>query len=60
MNSAFFAPEGARDCSHGWSGVRPGADAAQPVEGVRFLPSCPGGAKEPPKSRGNSIEHICE
>ncbi len=44
--SSVFGPIGAAGCSHGWSGGRCQATAAQPVEGNSPAHSCPGGAAE--------------
>ena len=50
-----FRPNGAPECSHGWSAARRPVGEAQPVEtDVVFLP-CPVGAGE---AHDGSIEHI--
>lgn len=41
-------PEGAPECSHGWSAARREAGGAEPVEGGSDSVSCPGGAEEVP------------
>ena len=49
--SQLLRPNGATVCSHGWSGVRRKANAAQPVD-VGDVRSCPEGAEGFPSNSG--------
>jgi hypothetical protein len=42
----MLRPNGAQECSHGWSAARVFAGGAQPVEAEFLSLSCPGGAEE--------------
>lgn len=43
---AVVGPNGAAECSHGWSVARVLAGEAQPVERIALSDFCPGGAEE--------------